>query len=181
MQQTASRYMVGYAGFLVRREAGEWNNWVSEFLFRYYHQRSSPFPAFSERSKHTFAMNFSTILTADMDAPFQLSLGEDEGLRGYAFREFTGQNRSLLNLEYRMLVPWQHRLVGVSIVPFVDSGYVWNPNYQFGTSVGIGLRIGFKKYGRTRVVRIEYAYPLVENNGKGGSFSISTGQAFEVL
>jgi hemolysin activation/secretion protein len=120
-------------------------------------------------------------ITADTDAPFQLSLGEDEGLRGYPFRGFTGLNRALLNLEYRVLIPWEHRLVGIGVVPFVDAGYVWNPDDLFGCSAGIGLRIGLKKYGRTRVLRVDYAFPLVNARGKGGSLSVSTGQAFDIL
>ena len=180
IHRDANQYFVSAAGFLVRREGGEWNNWVTEFLLRYYNQNDSSFFGFFQKTKHTIAVNFATTMTADMDVPFQLSLGEDEGLRGYAFREFTGMNRALLNLEYRMMVPWQSRLVGISVVPFVDAGYVWNPDYHFGSSVGIGLRIGLKKYGRTRVLRIDYAYPLVER-GRGASVSVSAGQSFEVL
>ncbi len=177
----AKQYFVSFAGLSLRREGSEWNNWISEYLLRYYLQGSTTNFGFFKSPKQTLAANLAATITADVDAPFQLSLGEDEGLRGYPFRDFTGLNRVLLNLEYRILLPWENRLVGITVVPFSDSGYVWNPNYNFGTSVGVGLRIGFKKYGRTRVLRIDYAYPLVNSEGRSGSFSVSAGQAFDIL
>jgi hypothetical protein len=178
-QKSSQHYFVSDAVFSVRREAGEWNNRISQFSSRYYFQSGAKHFGLFRSPRQTFAANLSSTLTRDMDAPFQLSLGEDEGLRGYPFREFTGSNRALLNFEYRIFLPWENRFFGISVVPFSDSGYVWNPEYNFGTSAGIGLRIGFKKYGRTRVLRIDYAFPLV--NGHGGSISISSGQAFDIL
>lgn len=179
--RNARQYFVSHAGLSLRREAGEWNNWIAEFLLRYYIQKDSTKFGFFKSPKQTLAANLAATITADMDAPFQLSLGEDEGLRGYPFRGFTGLNRALLNLEYRVMIPWEHRLVGVAAVPFIDSGYVWNPDHHFGASVGIGLRIGLKKYGRTRVLRVDYAFPLVNSGGRGGSLSVTAGQAFDIL
>jgi outer membrane protein assembly factor BamA len=178
-QRANKQYFVSNALFSVRRQDEKWNNRFMDLSGHYYLQNSAPKFGIIKSPRQTIAANLSATWTADMDAPFQLSLGEDEGLRGYPFREFTGQNRALLNLEYRIFLPWENRFFGVSVVPFTDSGYVWNPEYNFGSSIGMGLRIGFKKYGRTRVLRIDYAYPLV--NRKIGSISISAGQAFDVL
>jgi hypothetical protein len=178
-QKNSRQYFVSDAVFSVRREAGEWNNRIIQFSSRYYFQRGTKHFGLFRSPRQTFAANLSSTLTRDMDAPFQLSLGEDEGLRGYPFRAFTGSNRALLNFEYRVFLPWENRFFGISVVPFSDTGYLWNPEYNFGTSAGIGLRIGFKKYGRTRVLRIDYAFPLV--NGSGGSVSVSAGQAFDIL
>jgi outer membrane protein assembly factor BamA len=179
--RNAKQYFVSHAGLSLRREGGEWNNWIAELLVRYYIQKNSTKFGFFKSPKQTLAANLAATITADMDSPFQLSLGEDEGLRGYPFRGFTGLNRALLNLEYRVLLPWEHRLMGIGVVPFVDAGYVWNPDHLFGCSAGIGLRIGLKKYGRTRVLRIDYAFPFVNTKGKGGSLSVSTGQVFDIL
>ncbi len=179
--RNAAQYFVSHAGLSLRREAGEWNNWIAEFLVRYYLQNGPTKLGFFRSPRQTFAANLVATITADMDAPFQLSLGEDEGLRGYPFRGFTGLNRALLNLEYRVMVPWESRLAGIAVVPFVDTGYVWNPDDHFGCSAGIGLRVGMKKYGRTRVLRIDYAFPLVNSRGRGSSLSVSAGQSFDIL
>jgi hypothetical protein len=71
----------------------------------------------------------------------------------------------------------QNRFFGICLVPFSDPGYA--RKYNFGTSAGIGIRIGFKKYGRTRVLRIDCAFRLA--NGYGGSVSISSGQSFDIF
>ncbi len=174
-------YFASGATFSVRRQSGEWNNQITDLFARYYLQ-SGPKNLWLFHSRlQTLAAGLSATLTSDMDAPFQLSLGEDEGLRGYQFKDFTGLNRILLNVEYRIMTPWENRLVGIGIVPFWDAGYVWNPDSHWGTSVGLGLRIGFKKYGRTRVIRIDYAFPLVNTQNKSGSLSISTGHVFNIL
>ena len=174
-----AQYFVAKSGVSIRREDGSWNNFYLDTSARYYNQNGPKRLGFFRSPKQTLAVNVAATWTSHMDAPFQLSLGEDEGLRGYPFREFTGQNRALLNLEYRILLPIENHFMGIAIVPFADAGYAWIPEYNFGTSIGIGMRIGFKKYGRTRVLRIDYAWPLV--NGNHGSVSISAGQAFDIL
>lgn len=142
--------------------------------------------------RQTLAADLSATLTRDIDAPFQISLGEDEGLRGYTFKSFNGQNRILFNLEDRIFTPLDFRVVAIGLVGFVDSGYVWSSDdhlqfRNFAVSTGFGLRIGLKKSQSARVVRVDFAIPLrnesgfTESNKKGWSLSVSSGQIFSVL
>jgi hypothetical protein len=143
--------------------------------------------------RQTLAANLSATLTKDVDAPFQISLGEDEGLRGYTFKSFTGQNRLLFNVEDRIFTGFDLRVVAVGLAAFVDAGYVWSSDEtlkfkDFGVSAGIGLRIGLKKSQSARVLRIDFAIPLhketgafTESNQKGYSISVSSDQIFRVI
>jgi hemolysin activation/secretion protein len=143
--------------------------------------------------RQTIAANLSATLTKEVDAPFQISLGEDEGLRGYRFKSFTGQNRLLFNVEDRIFTPIDLRFVAVGLAGFVDAGYVWASGdtlefKDFGVSVGLGLRIGLKKSQSARVVRIDFAIPLhketgafTESDEKGYSISVSSDQIFRVI
>jgi hypothetical protein len=179
-----SKYLVTFTSLRIRREQGDWNNLIADFEAHYYVQ-TGPFRYGPVRGpRQTLAWNLSSTLTRDVESPFQLSLGEDEGLRGYSFRSLTGFNRILLNFEDRIFTYWENRLGGIGFVSFVDAGYVWGKKThddQFGASVGIGARFGFKKYGRTRVFRVDLAFPLANAQGRGISLSVSSGQIFNVL
>jgi outer membrane protein assembly factor BamA len=176
-----SDYFITQAQATVRRQGGEWNNWIANFSSRYYHQKKNMNLGFFRATHYTFALNFSGTFTGELDIPYQVSLGGNDGLRGYDYKALTGEHRLLVNMEHRFFTPWDNRFAGIGIVPFVDAGTVWGADsYQYGISAGIGLRIAFKKYGRTKLIRIDYAYPLVNRNGSG-SISISSGHMFNVM
>jgi Surface antigen variable number repeat/Omp85 superfamily domain len=143
--------------------------------------------------RQTLATNLTTVLTRNIDAPFQISLGENEGLRGYTFKSFTGQNKVLMNIEDRIFTPLDFRIVAIGLVGFLDAGYVWSSEElfrfsDFGVSAGFGLRIGLKKSQSAKVVRVDLAFPLTNasnafgiTSNKGYSISISSGQVFSVI
>jgi Omp85 superfamily domain/Surface antigen variable number repeat len=143
--------------------------------------------------RQTIAASLSTILTKDVDAPFQISLGEDEGLRGYKFKSFNGQNSILFNVENRIFTPIDFRIVAIGLAAFMDAGYVWYSDEvlhfkDFGVSMGLGLRIGLKKSQSAKVIRVDFAVPLhkqtgafTESSQKGYSISISSDQIFRVI
>jgi outer membrane protein assembly factor BamA len=143
--------------------------------------------------RQTLAVNLSTLLTKDIDAPFQTSLGENEGLRGYTFKSFTGQNRLLFNVENRIFTPLDFRVVGIGLAAFLDAGYVWTSEEHLsfndlGVSAGIGLRIGLKKSQSAKVIRVDLAFPLrdettrfTDADRKGYSISVSSGHIFNAI
>ncbi len=143
--------------------------------------------------RQTLAVNLSSLLTRDIDAPFQISLGENEGLRGYTFKSFTGQNRVLFNIEDRIFTPIDFRVVAVGLAAFLDAGYVWSSEEHlslgdFGVSAGVGLRIALKKSQSSKVVRVDLAFPLRDETSdftladrKGYSISISSGHIFNAI
>ncbi len=180
--------------FNIRKEStGDFSNMIFTGYAHYYLQTDQVRLGRFVFPRQTFAASLSTTLTQDVDAPFQLSLGEDEGLRGYTFKSFTGQNSLLFNVEDRIFTPLDFRIVAVGFAGFLDAGYVWSSEEtlrfkDFGVSVGIGLRIGLKKSQSARVIRVDFAIPLhketgafTRSNQKGYSISISSDQIFRVV
>jgi Omp85 superfamily domain len=188
------QYFTLRSDFSIHRQAnGVFNNVIFSGYAHYYLQTDQLKIGKIVFPRQTLAANLSTILTSEVDAPFQISLGEDEGLRGYTFKSFTGQNSLLFNVEDRIFTPFDFRIVAIGLAAFLDAGYVWSSDEtlrfkDFGVSVGVGLRIGLKKSQSARVVRIDFAVPLHKETGaftvsdqKGYSISVSSDQIFRVI
>jgi outer membrane protein assembly factor BamA len=192
-QVTGRQYFTLYGEFSGHRDVtGALNNLYFNTYAHYYFKLNELKLGRLVFPRQTLAANLSMTLTRNIDAPFQISLGEDEGLRGYTFKSFNGQNRVLFNLEDRVFTPLDFHIVAIGLVTFFDAGYVWSNDetLQFqnpAASVGFGLRIGLKKSQSSRVVRVDFAVPLskqtgfTESNVKGWSISVSSGQIFPVL
>jgi surface antigen Omp85-like protein/surface antigen-like variable number repeat protein len=178
---------------LQRQNSGVVNNIIFSGYTHYYLQFDELKVGKFIFPRQTLAANLSATLTKDVDAPFQISLGEDEGLRGYKFKSFNGENSILFNVENRIFTPLDFRIVAVGLAAFVDAGYSWYSDEalhfkDFGLSAGVGLRIGLKKSQSARVVRVDLAIPLhketsafTESNQKGYSISVSSDQIFRVV
>ena len=121
----------------------------------------------------------------DQDFPVQLTLGEDNGLRGYPAREFAGQRVVRLNFEDRIdtgVELWAFRF---GVTTFADTAFIDDPfqGLDLGDplrSVGVGLRIGsIRLFGRG-ILRVDVAWPLDDVNGEefGPSVSVTFGQVF---
>ncbi|RKU28653.1 hypothetical protein C6497_07785 [Candidatus Poribacteria bacterium] len=118
---------------------------------------------------------------SDNTLPMQrlLYLGGFTTLRGYPFNAFAGDNRVLLNVEYRLLNeilidPRSDAAIGMTLCVFMDSGTTWeygeNPFpdsslINIYTSVGLGLSCyispqkGFNPFSAA----VEFAFPLNES------------------
>jgi hypothetical protein len=100
------------------------------------------------------------------DAPFQLTLGGADGVRGYTELQIPGGRRILGSVEGRWPVPNPApRLLDLAGTVFVDAGRMWKGDAPFGldsgarTSAGVGLRVGFPA-GSGSVIRFDVALPL---------------------
>jgi outer membrane protein assembly factor BamA len=108
----------------------------------------------------------------DLDS--QLTLGGDNGLRGYPYRFRTGQGRWLLTAEERWFTDWYpFRLFNVGGAVFYDMGRVWGDNLvpvpaipagvrRNGVlrDIGVGLRLGNSRSAVGSVIHIDVAYPI---------------------
>lgn len=105
-----------------------------------------------------------------LDRDRQLTLGADNGLRGWNPDTFDGTSRAVANLEWRTRLTDEvlHlAIVGVSV--FADAGYTWGARVGRNTGrvrgdVGIGLLAEITRSARVRIVRIELAKP--DDGGK---------------
>jgi hemolysin activation/secretion protein len=123
------------------------------------------YQATSKRSK--FYASVSGAVTEDLDEELQLTLGGDNGLRGYPLRYQAGTARALMTLEQRYYTNWYpFRLVHVGAAAFFDMGRTWGRDVTGLESlgllkdVGIGLRLGSSRSSFGNVIHIDLAFPL---------------------
>lgn len=100
--------------------------------------------------------------------PFQLTLGRDAGLRGYARDVDPGGQRVVATLEGRHYLGWPlPDLFDLGGVAFVDVGRIWAGDASFGTNsplradIGVGLRAAFPP-GSRRTLRLDLGMPILE-------------------
>ena len=138
----------------------------------------------------TFVAQFKTEMQFGWSGHSQVLLGAFDGLRGYAYRQFSGEKMMLLSLESRTIFggtvfrkvdealaavatavarPFSDRRVHLGVmlsgIVFADIGYIWNGNHTFNLtrpkrSVGFGLRGSLSQFSGTGILRVEFAFPL---------------------
>ncbi len=109
----------------------------------------------------------------NLDIDQQLTLGGDNGLRGYPQRYRSGQGRWLFTVEQRWYTDWfPYRLFNVGAAVFFDMGATTGNSVvagappplpgQSGTlrDVGFGLRLGNNRLSFGNVLHIDIAFPL---------------------
>jgi len=141
-----------------RVKSGEINNLILTGAAKYYHRQSE---------KRLLFFNLTGSYGQNLDVDTQISLGGDNGLRGYPLRYQNGDKSALLTIEQRYFTDWYpFRLFHVGGAVFFDAGRVWGRN-AVGTDslgllkdVGFGLRIGNSRSGLGRMAHIDIAFPL---------------------
>jgi outer membrane protein assembly factor BamA len=129
-----------------------------------YHWRQTP--------RYTFFTSLAVDHGVNLDVDKQLTLGGDNGLRGYPIRYRTGQGRWLFTAEERTFSNWYpFRLFTVGAAVFFDMGGVSGsslvpampvsgPNRKVLKDIGFGLRLGNMRSAMGDVVHIDVAHPL---------------------
>lgn len=116
------------------------------------------------------------------DLPVELTLGDDNGLRGYGARQLHGSARVRTNLELRHDTGLELATVRIGVVGFADLGWIGEIEELGATQAGagIGLRLGSRALFGSSVLRIDLAHPLVEVPGDERKWqaSIAVGQVF---
>lgn len=129
------------------------------------------------RYDHRYSDTMTTHIRASMqrgrglDLDQLVSLGGDNGLRGYPYRYANGDSRALVTLEQRFYTNWYPgRLFRVGAAVFVDIGRVYGSTPEgradLGvlSDIGIGLRLANTRSGTGRVIHIDLAHPLNGGN-----------------
>ncbi len=118
----------------------------------------------------------------EQDLTAELTLGADNGLRGYDARLLSGTHRLLANLEERWdtgLEIWVFRL---GLCAFTDVGWMGRSEALGRPFVGAGggVRVGSAPLLGAPVLRIDLARPLddVDGNMDGWNLAVTVGQAF---
>ncbi len=139
---------------------------------------------------HSFVVQFKTEMQFGLSGESQVILGAFSGLRGYDYRQFSGEKMMLLRLESRTIFggaifekvddavaavatfitspfvkgPTRLGLVLGGTI-FADIGYIWNGTHTFNIrepkrSVGIEVRGGLSRVSNAGIFRLELAFPL---------------------
>ena len=121
--------------------------------------------------KTKFYAALSGTVTERLDEELQLTLGGDNGLRGYPLRYQAGTSRALLTLEERIYTNWYpFRLFHVGAAAFFDMGRTWGTDVTGAESlgllkdVGVGLRFGSSRSSFGNVLHVDVAFPLDGND-----------------
>lgn len=129
--------------------------------------------------KHTLAANLLIDYGDRLDADRQLSLGGDNGLRGYAARAFNGDKLMVLNLEDRIhLVDDAYKLVSLGAAFFGDFGTASYDHlgqilaHEFYGDVGAGFRVAFPRSSGGQVLRLDFGLPLRSASDGSGAFEV---------
>lgn len=132
---------------------------------------------------HTLAANCEfDAVEETQDLPRQLTLGEDNGLRGYDARLFAGTRRLHTNLEHRFDTGLEFATLRFGLIAFQDTGWVGDDG-DLGRpylSAGVGLRIGSKPLLGSGIFRLDLAKPLddVDTQSDSWKISLTVGQVF---
>jgi hypothetical protein len=116
-----------------------------------------------------------------LDRDRQLTLGAEEGLRGWSPLYFDGTGRALVNAQWRtLLVPNLFQILTVGFVTFVDAGLTWDPQVGRDTDgvradVGVGLTLDLTTIGLSNVARVEVGFP---DDGSGATVIVTTSALF---
>lgn len=108
--------------------------------------------------------------------PYQISLGDPGGLRGYRRASIVGARRALARAEHRWIVGNVKRFATVGAAGFADMGFAVAGDVPFGmnsglrTSVGAGLLAAIPSQSR-RMIRLDVALPLVRD-GRVSSYEL---------
>ena len=189
-----SRYSFarGEASVSGRYQPEGFENILARLEFNYFSAFDPSFYSSIYLGRHTIATQLLAEYGHDFDRNRELLLGGDNGLRGYDARTFTGDKRFVVNLEDRVhLVDDVFKFLSLGAAAFVDGGGTTSGSFDeiftdnFYSDVGLGLRIGFPRSSRGRVVRVDVAFPL--RDGPDGSDALefrvifSGGQLFNSL
>jgi hypothetical protein len=116
--------------------------------------------------RHTLFLGVRTAGAWHTRTPFQLTLGGENGLRGYDREDMPGGRRVVLTAEDRIFLGGPlPAVLDLGATVFADAGRVWAGDVPFGVdsgwrgSAGLGLRGSFPAGSRTSY-RIDLAWPL---------------------
>ena len=117
---------------------------------------------------HLVALRGLTDFAWRQKSTYQVLLGGGNGLRGHSYYELAGDKLAVGNLEYRFYTPIQVLTVRLGAAAFFDFGNVWRRGEsvelrELKSDIGLGLRFGLTKSSTSRVVNLDFARSLNEN------------------
>lgn len=113
----------------------------------------------------TFVTGLRFNLRGNIDQPYQVALGGEEGVRSYREDQVPTGSTLVGFVEERVSLPWFHPAVDMGVTLFGDYGRGWAHDIPFGqntgwrAALGGGIRLGFPA-GTGSVTHLELAWPI---------------------
>jgi outer membrane protein assembly factor BamA len=127
---------------------------------------------FVQRSGSVFFASLSGDRAKFSDGSQMLTLGGDNGLRGYPAHIQGGDRRALFTAEQRFYTDWfPYRLFRVGGAIFYDVGRAWTgpddvgPNSRWLGDIGFGVRILSARSSTGTTLHLDFAFPLNREEG----------------
>lgn len=173
----SSRYASARLSGFARLDGNDATGWRADLNFRAFDLSWRP---------HTLglAVTYTEVEETD-NLPVQLTLGENNGLRGYPNRELTGQRFLRINFEDRIDLNAQIAAFEIGAVVFGDAAWIGGRGADLEgpfTSAGIGLRVGSKSLLGNGILRADFSVPFDDANGESFDplVSLTIGQVFSL-
>ncbi|MFT7243840.1 MAG: outer membrane protein assembly factor BamA [Candidatus Azotimanducaceae bacterium] len=125
----------------------------------------------SQTTHRSFFAELKLLWTENLDSHRQILLGGENGVRGYDRRLQSGDRSVVLTLEERQYTNYHPlNLAYLGFAVFIDIGRAWNPDFDEGfeddylASAGFGIRLASSKSDSSRVIHIDFAFPLTNRD-----------------
>jgi hypothetical protein len=148
------RFLIGEAGWAGRRRSGRWENAIAEASLGSA-VRLTPRSLLLVHGRYRHGSN--------LDPEAQVTLGAQNGLRGYAVNQWAGTRSLLLASEARLFVADDvGQLLSFALAAFAEAGYAWAPGSPVAfrdlrSDAGLGLMVGRNRL-TSRPLRLDVAY-----------------------
>jgi hypothetical protein len=126
----------------------------------------------AQRSGSVFFASLAADRARFSDGSQSLTLGGDNGLRGYPSHFQSGDRRVLFTAEQRFYTDWfPYRLFRVGGALFLDAGRAWSGPYddparsRWLGDVGFGVRILSARSSTGTTLHLDFAFPLRRDEG----------------
>jgi hypothetical protein len=159
-----SRFVLAEASWAGRRRHGRWENAIGEVQL-------DGFARLARRAVALTRMQYRH--GTNLDPEVQLTLGAQNGLRGYPVRQWVGTRSLLLAAESRLFVADDVRqLASFGVAAFVDAGYAWPDGRPVALrdlrgNLGLALLVGRNRLTTSRrAARFDLTYALAPVAGR---------------
>jgi len=153
-----------------RIDDGEARNWIVGFQI-----------AGAQIGRRGFQARLKVEASHELDRDLQLTLGAENGLRGWNPDTFDGTGRAVANVQWRFLIKENIlHLASLGGMVFADAGHSWGARVGRSTErvrgdIGVGLLADLLRVSRVHLVRLEVALP---DDGSGLVFTVSANALF---
>ena len=148
------RFLIGEASWTGRRTGGRWENGLADARMGGAF-RLAPRALLLTQARYRHGVN--------LDPETQLTIGAQNGLRGYAVNQWAGSRSLLLGTEARFFVADDvAQLLSFALAAFGEMGYAWSRGTDVNlrdlrSDIGLGVMVGRNRL-TSRPLRMDVAY-----------------------